>query len=238
MRQTIPIRSHWELRAQPPCCIRQCIRLQPEPQSPIIHDAPYAELTHAFASLDLHGLRVRSAVNLPATAAPPAASDALESWDLTRAFVEPSLRNPRADAFADLYVAWRPEALLVGLATSDFADRELYAGRVVAPESRFRVRVTPADGTSSTVASGPHARLGNAMPSGARSGGCRNTRCTAVIAIPTARLAPAGLAQRRSRAAARRHRCRPHLPRTTDGVEARGDAGAALNRDVTSTAVA
>lgn len=157
-----------------------------------IHDAPYEEITRALASLDLHRLHARSAAPPAKTPpAPAAAGEALDSWDLARAFVEPSRRDPHADAFADLYVAWRPEALLLGLATAGFADRALYAGGVVTPESRFRVRVRHADGAASDVDIGPHAWLGDAVPSGARSGGCRNTRCTAVIAIPAARLAPA-----------------------------------------------
>lgn len=150
-----------------------------------IHDVPYAELTEAFVSLDVdtthRRARSRAAARPGRVAMSP--TTALDTWDLDRAYVEPATRDLNAGAFADAYVVRRPRAVLVGLATAGFADRDLYEGGVVAPESQMRVRVR-ADDTTLTTSIGPGAALGPATPSGAVAGSCRNTRCTVVLSIP------------------------------------------------------
>jgi hypothetical protein len=108
-----------------------------------IHNQPYEGLTRAASTLDLISLKQqRPPARLDATrGVPPAPRDpfaqfqpnlALKNWDRERGFVPPLSDFP----LADLYLAWNPRAIYLGLWAQDVVEDIFYRDKVVRASDR------------------------------------------------------------------------------------------------------
>lgn len=108
-----------------------------------IGNRPYEELTGMFAGLDVGAVRHRpdspradASQGVPPAPAEPLANfkppQALRKWDRERGFVKPATAHP----LADLYVAWTPEALYLGLYSLDIVESAYYRSASVPKADR------------------------------------------------------------------------------------------------------
>ncbi len=106
-----------------------------------IFDRPYEEITGSFTSTDTMSLKSNPQRMFRDTSAgvPPAPKDpmgnfepmrALKHWDRQRGFVKPTSEFP----LADLYIAWSPKAIYLGLYAFDVIEDSAYRDNTV-PES-------------------------------------------------------------------------------------------------------
>jgi len=109
-----------------------------------ILNQPYDELITQFAGFDFHPSRPPAADRADAShGVPPAPTDpfadflptrALKHWNRERGFVPPVTRAP----IADLYLAWSPSALYLGLYALDIVEDAYYRGPSVPKQDRAR----------------------------------------------------------------------------------------------------
>ena len=115
-----------------------------------IHDAPYAEVTGVFAGLEANRIKAQPPAPRPDAAGgvPPAPAEpfaelaptrALQQWDRERGFVKPASEFP----MADLYLAWSPAALYLGLYALDIVEEAYYRDRSVPKGDRPQWFVAP-----------------------------------------------------------------------------------------------
>jgi hypothetical protein len=107
-----------------------------------IRNQPYAELTAMFAAFDAKQIRASARPRANATmGVPPAPADpfaefaptrALKHWDRERGFVPAATAAP----LADLYVAWRTNAVCLGLYALDIVEDAYYRGASVPKQDR------------------------------------------------------------------------------------------------------
>lgn len=113
-----------------------------------IEDRPYDSLVNIFSTVDLvevheagHASRLDAGHGVPPAPADPAGHwrpfEALREWDRERGFIPASSEAP----FADLYLAWNPSGIWVGLYAMDMSERDYYRNRVVPEIDRMRWRV-------------------------------------------------------------------------------------------------
>ena len=170
-----------------------------------IQDRPYSDLVDAFSTTEVAGLhKHRQTLRPDATrGVPPAPARpagfwkpyrALKNWDRERGFVPAASFAP----FADMYLAWSPSGLWLGLYAMDMSERDYYRDRIVPEIDRMRWRVN-VNGAEPRV----DIRLGNALPGvHIEQGSLENaeyrtlahdTRAVAVVHIPAAALGRADL---------------------------------------------
>jgi hypothetical protein len=108
-----------------------------------IHNRPYEELTAMFAEFDANRVRSSAPMKRPdATTGVPRAPEhpfadfaptrALKHWDRERGFVPPTTPAP----LADLYVAWRSNAVYLGLYALDIVEEAYYRSASVPKQDR------------------------------------------------------------------------------------------------------
>ena len=159
-----------------------------------IHNRPYDEVTQAFATADLDGLKSRPAPpRADASAGVPRAprdpfehstsTQAMRYWDRERGFVRPSSPFP----IADLYICWSPKALYLGLYAHDIIEEAYYRGKSVPKGDRavWTVKAAGGEPIRARIGSGregitsdPEVRLENV------SGVNLNVRNIAILELP------------------------------------------------------
>ncbi len=103
-----------------------------------IYGKPYEELTRASRTLGWDSLKASPQISQPniSTGIPPAPAKPLEkfahgellkNWDRAHGFVPPS--TPLA--MADMYLAWQPDTLLIGVCTEDMKETNYYKSREI-----------------------------------------------------------------------------------------------------------
>jgi len=121
-----------------------------------IHNEPYAEVTAAFARVNLTTLKPQrprtrpdASAGIPRAPRDPfanfTAGEALKHWDRERGFVKPVSEFP----LADLYVCWNPRAVYFGLYGFDIIEDAYYRNKSVPKNERALWTVRP--GGSETI---------------------------------------------------------------------------------------
>jgi hypothetical protein len=163
-----------------------------------IHDQPYAEVTTAFASLNLTAIKHSAAVrdsNGPAVV-PPASADpfanfrsmhALKSWDRERGFVASRSPHPRGD----LYACWSPTSLYLATYVIDIVEPDYYRTREVpeADRAAWTIRVNDGEAISVQIGSGkPPAASDPSLRIESLGGTYHDVRCITAIDLPVAKV--------------------------------------------------
>ncbi len=163
-----------------------------------IADRPYAELTSAFATARLNGIKaapppVRPDVTtsgIPGAPRQPfqgaGTPAALLEWDRERGFVPP--RSP--DPIADLYLCWSPSALYLGLYALDIIEDDYYRNKSVPKVDRALWVIHAGDGAPirARIGSGREAIVSeNSIRLENFSGLNLNVRIIAIAEIPASR---------------------------------------------------
>jgi hypothetical protein len=113
-----------------------------------IRDRPYNNLVNLLSTVKLaeihsikHAPRLDATGGVPPSPADPAGLwkpfEALREWDRERGFVPAVSPAP----FADLYLAWNPSEIWLGLYALDLTERDYYRDRVVPEIDRMRWRL-------------------------------------------------------------------------------------------------
>jgi hypothetical protein len=163
-----------------------------------IHDAPYEDVTKAFASLNLVSLKKkartarRTAVHgVPRATADPFANlesmRALVDWNREDGFVPASSANPAGD----LYLAWSPEALYLGSYVLDIIEPDYYRDSRIPEVDRaiWCVRLNGHEPITTRVGAGMQPTLSDdAIRVESLSGTYHQVRCISIMEIPAQRL--------------------------------------------------
>ncbi len=159
-----------------------------------IFDRPYPEMASVFRRTDLGVIRLRASApradarqGVPRAPRDPFANLAprqiMQEWDRERGFVPPSSPRP----MADLYVAWKPEAIYLGVFAADIVEDGYYRNKSVPKADRalWSVRIGGGPAYSARIGGGreaipsdPSLRLEN------RSGSHMNVWNIALLEIP------------------------------------------------------
>jgi hypothetical protein len=169
-----------------------------------IHNRPYADVTAAFKSMNLSGLKAEAvpAEETAKSGIPRAPADpfdqfepmlALKDWDRVRGFVPAASEHP----LGDMYVCWSPEAVYLGTYVHDVVEPDYYRDGDI-PEidrAKWTIRINDGDPITARVGSGKNATIDDpAIRMKSISGTYHMVRCITAIEIPAARLKKARLA--------------------------------------------
>ena len=170
-----------------------------------IHDRPYAKLVAMLSGLELSRAhqqvsppRVDARDGVPPAPAEPigdwAPREALRGWNRERGFVPASEGVP----FADLYLCWNRDELLLAVYAMDLTEREYYRDRLVPETDRLQWRIavgTAAPEFTIRMGAGGHEL---AVANGAVAGAgyqtlAYETRAVALLRVPARLLGKASL---------------------------------------------
>ncbi len=159
-----------------------------------IYGKPYEGLTQASRTLGWDSLKANSKVSQPsiATGIPPAPvkplekfvhGELLKNWDREHGFVPPSAPL----AMADMYLAWQPDTLLIGICTEDLQEANYYKTGEIPEEDRVLLEVAIAKAAPIQVrlGGGKEATTNNKDVKVYNLSSKRNVRNIAVLKLPS-----------------------------------------------------
>lgn len=159
-----------------------------------IHGKPYPLLTRTAANLNVekrHALAAHTKIENTAAPAPADPMKSLLTWDRPRSLIAPSKGIP----FGDLYAAWQPDALYIGVYSMDYADEKLYEGGKMPDADRpsFTIKVSGM-AQPITVRFGGDKRKATADVPGIEVSSTSELKSTLIVRIPTALLGKQAIA--------------------------------------------
>jgi hypothetical protein len=166
-----------------------------------IHNRPYADVTAAFASVNLHSLkssapppRIDASSGVPPAPAKPLGNfrfmTALKGWDRQRGFVRPQTPHP----LGDLYVCWSPHAIYLATYVIDIVEPDYYRDSQIpeADRASWTIRLNGHDALSARVGCGKDPVTSNPeLRVASLSGTYHDVRCITAIELPVAQFGKA-----------------------------------------------